>query len=260
MVIAVVLARARGRPRARRAARVVRLGRAASPVLVTRAARRGGRRSPSGSPRPRRRSTTCAARPRTAATRCGCSRGARSSGASRVRIALTVNGDAARGRLWEGESLLFALRERLGLPGLEERVRAGRVRLVLGAARRRRSCARASCSRRRRTGTRSSRSRGSPTATGSTACRRRSSRRARCSAASARRASSSRPPTCSRATPDPSDDEIREALSGNLCRCTGYAKIFDAVRLAAAGRALDESSQTCLHDRTPCATPPGRRR
>jgi carbon-monoxide dehydrogenase small subunit len=35
--------------------------------------------------------------------------------------------------------------------------------------------------------------------------------------------------------PDPSEDEIREALSGNLCRCTGYAKIFDAVRLAARG-------------------------
>jgi carbon-monoxide dehydrogenase small subunit len=35
-------------------------------------------------------------------------------------------------------------------------------------------------------------------------------------------------------TPDPSEDEIREALSGNLCRCTGYAKIFDAVRLAAS--------------------------
>ncbi len=34
-------------------------------------------------------------------------------------------------------------------------------------------------------------------------------------------------------TPRPTDDEIREALSGNLCRCTGYAKIFDAVRLAA---------------------------
>ena len=34
---------------------------------------------------------------------------------------------------------------------------------------------------------------------------------------------------------DPSEDEIREALSGNLCRCTGYQKIFDAVRLAAAG-------------------------
>ena len=34
--------------------------------------------------------------------------------------------------------------------------------------------------------------------------------------------------------PSPSDDVIREQLSGNLCRCTGYAKIFDAVRLAAA--------------------------
>ncbi len=34
-------------------------------------------------------------------------------------------------------------------------------------------------------------------------------------------------------TPSPSDDEIREALSGNLCRCTGYEKIFAAVRLAA---------------------------
>ncbi|MGN6429847.1 MAG: (2Fe-2S)-binding protein [Gaiellaceae bacterium] len=33
--------------------------------------------------------------------------------------------------------------------------------------------------------------------------------------------------------PTPSEDEIREALSGNLCRCTGYAKIFDAVRVAA---------------------------
>ena len=33
--------------------------------------------------------------------------------------------------------------------------------------------------------------------------------------------------------PDPNDDEIREALSGNLCRCTGYAKILDAVHEAA---------------------------
>ncbi|MFE3070419.1 (2Fe-2S)-binding protein [Streptomyces sp. NPDC059247] len=33
--------------------------------------------------------------------------------------------------------------------------------------------------------------------------------------------------------PDPSDQDIREALSGNLCRCTGYEKILDAVRLAA---------------------------
>ena len=33
--------------------------------------------------------------------------------------------------------------------------------------------------------------------------------------------------------PSPSDLEIREALAGNLCRCTGYEKILDAVRLAA---------------------------
>jgi aerobic carbon-monoxide dehydrogenase small subunit len=32
----------------------------------------------------------------------------------------------------------------------------------------------------------------------------------------------------------PSDAEVREALAGNLCRCTGYEKILDAVRLAAA--------------------------
>jgi len=36
-----------------------------------------------------------------------------------------------------------------------------------------------------------------------------------------------------RRTPDPSDDEIREALSGNLCRCTGYGRILAAVRSAA---------------------------
>ena len=37
-----------------------------------------------------------------------------------------------------------------------------------------------------------------------------------------------------RRQPHPSDAEIREALAGNLCRCTGYEKILDAVRLAAA--------------------------
>lgn len=33
--------------------------------------------------------------------------------------------------------------------------------------------------------------------------------------------------------PDPSDEEIKHALDGNLCRCTGYTKIIDAVRIAA---------------------------
>ena len=37
-----------------------------------------------------------------------------------------------------------------------------------------------------------------------------------------------------RRRPAPDDGEIREALAGNLCRCTGYEKILDAVRLASA--------------------------
>lgn len=38
-----------------------------------------------------------------------------------------------------------------------------------------------------------------------------------------------------RRMPHPSEAEVREALAGNLCRCTGYEKILDAVRLAAGG-------------------------
>ena len=36
--------------------------------------------------------------------------------------------------------------------------------------------------------------------------------------------------------PDPSEDEIREGLSGNICRCTGYVGIVNAVKVAAAER------------------------
>ncbi|SFT76448.1 carbon-monoxide dehydrogenase small subunit [Actinopolyspora lacussalsi subsp. righensis] len=45
--------------------------------------------------------------------------------------------------------------------------------------------------------------------------------------------------------PDPSDAEIREALAGNLCRCTGYEKIMAAVRTAAernAGTGISDST------------------
>ena len=42
-------------------------------------------------------------------------------------------------------------------------------------------------------------------------------------------------------TPRPTDPEIREALAGNLCRCTGYEKILDAVRLAADRSAGDRA-------------------
>jgi carbon-monoxide dehydrogenase small subunit len=41
-------------------------------------------------------------------------------------------------------------------------------------------------------------------------------------------------------TPDPSTQEIRDALSGNLCRCTGYTKMIEAVQ-EAAGVLRDES-------------------
>jgi carbon-monoxide dehydrogenase small subunit len=34
-------------------------------------------------------------------------------------------------------------------------------------------------------------------------------------------------------TPSPTEDDVREALSGNLCRCTGYQNIVDAVMAAA---------------------------
>jgi carbon-monoxide dehydrogenase small subunit len=44
-----------------------------------------------------------------------------------------------------------------------------------------------------------------------------------------------------RETPDPSDDDIRVALSGNLCRCTGYQGIVAAVRAAAARPAAPPS-------------------
>jgi len=42
--------------------------------------------------------------------------------------------------------------------------------------------------------------------------------------------------------PSPTDDEIKTALAGNFCRCTGYAKILDAVRAAAGHSKAEEDS------------------
>ncbi|NCX79248.1 MAG: (2Fe-2S)-binding protein, partial [Actinobacteria bacterium] len=40
--------------------------------------------------------------------------------------------------------------------------------------------------------------------------------------------------------PSPSDLEIKEAISGNICRCTGYGRIFEAVRQARDARAANK--------------------
>ena len=100
--------------------------------------RSGPRRRPCGSSLPastsstpsrrssrlrRARSTMSAERPPTGGTPSVCSPNERSSGAcvhgrgATVKIALTVNGEARETEAWGGESLLFVLRERLGLPG-----------------------------------------------------------------------------------------------------------------------------------------------
>ncbi len=48
-----------------------------------------------------------------------------------------------------------------------------------------------------------------------------------------------------RRSPDPSDEEVLTALEGNLCRCTGYAKILVAVRLAASRLAASRLAASC---------------
>ncbi len=58
--------------------------------------------------------------------------------------------------------------------------------------------------------------------------------------------------------PDPADADIREALSGNLCRCTGYETILDAVRLAATrtgGAGTPEAPEAPEGGGRPCASP-----
>ena len=105
-----------------------------------------------------------------------------------MRLTCTINGEPREvDGLWEGESLLYVLRERLAAAGLQERVRAGRVRVVLGVPGRR---ARLLVPGRRGAGRGARgghRRRARATRTRCTRCRRRSSRPVRSSAGSARR-------------------------------------------------------------------------
>ena len=142
---------------------------------------------------------------------------------------MRVNGASTQTDVWPGESLLYALRERSGLPGskqtLASRVSGSRSVLLDGVL----AC---SCL------VLAAQADGHdvvtvewPAATASST---------QCSAASSStRCGSVRVlhPGLIVAAADsssgslrPSDDEIREALSGNLCRCTGYGRILEAVR------------------------------
>jgi carbon-monoxide dehydrogenase small subunit len=150
-----------------------------------------------------------------------------------VRIELRVNGEPCEAEIWEGESLLYALRERLGFPGSKNACEQGECgscsvlldgRLVC-------SClVLAAQAEGHEVVTveglaedgRLHRVQEAFVATGAVQC-------GFCTPGFIVAAAD-----LLDRTPDPSDDEIREALSGNLCRCTGYAKIFDAVRLATA--------------------------
>jgi carbon-monoxide dehydrogenase small subunit len=149
-----------------------------------------------------------------------------------MRIALTVNGEPHEAEVWEGESLLFALRERLGLPGSKnacEQGECGSCSVLLDG--------RLVCSclvlavqadghdvvtvEGLAEDGRLHRVQEAFAATGAVQC-------GFCTPGFVVAAADLLEHNAA-----PSDDEIREALSGNLCRCTGYAKIFDAVRLAA---------------------------
>jgi carbon-monoxide dehydrogenase small subunit len=152
-----------------------------------------------------------------------------------VRIAVRVNGEEREADVWPGESLLFALRERLGLPGSKnacEQGECGSCSVLLDG---RLVCA---CL------VLAAQADGHSVVTVEGLAEGDGLHRVQEAFVEAGAVQ------CGFCTPglvvatadllarrsDPSEDEIREALSGNLCRCTGYAKIFDAVRLA-AGRA-----------------------
>jgi carbon-monoxide dehydrogenase small subunit len=150
----------------------------------------------------------------------------------RVKIELKVNGEQREADVWEGESLLFALRERLGLPGSKnacEQGECGSCSVLLDGML---VCA---CL------VLAVQADGHEVVTVEGLAENGELHRVQEAFVEAGAVQ------CGFCTPGlvvatadllahnpkPSDDEIREALSGNLCRCTGYSKIFDAVRLAA---------------------------
>ena len=152
-----------------------------------------------------------------------------------MRIALRVNGVEAEADCWEGESLLFALREKLGFPGSKnacEQGECGSCSVLLDGTLVCACLVLAAQADGHAITTVEGLADGDElhpvqaafVEAGAVQCGFCTPGLVVATADLLQRSAS------------PSDDEIREALSGNLCRCTGYAKIFDAVRLA-AGRA-----------------------
>jgi aerobic carbon-monoxide dehydrogenase small subunit len=149
-----------------------------------------------------------------------------------VKLSLTVNGESHEAEIWPGESLLYALRERLGLPGSKnacEQGECGSCSVLLDGTL---VCA---CL------VLAAQADGHDVVTveglGENG-RLHRVQEAFVEAGAVQCGFCTPGLVVATAdllehTPQPTDDEIREALSGNLCRCTGYAKIFDAVRLAA---------------------------
>jgi aerobic carbon-monoxide dehydrogenase small subunit len=150
-----------------------------------------------------------------------------------MKIELLVNGERRQADVWEGESLLYVLRERLGLPGSKnacEQGECGSCSVLLDGAL---VCA---CL------VLAAQAEGHEVITveGLAQDGRLHAVQEAFAETGAVQCGFCTPGFIVTAAdllarnPDPTDDEIREALSGNLCRCTGYAKIFDAVRSAAS--------------------------
>jgi carbon-monoxide dehydrogenase small subunit len=149
-----------------------------------------------------------------------------------VRISVLVNGEQHEADVWEGESLLFALRERMGLPGSKnacEQGECGSCSVLLDGSLVCACLVLAAQADGREVATVEGLAEGG---------RLHAVQEAFVEAGAVQCGFCTPGLVIATAdllarVPDPSDDEIREALSGNLCRCTGYAKIFDAVRVAA---------------------------
>jgi carbon-monoxide dehydrogenase small subunit len=153
-----------------------------------------------------------------------------------VRLTTTVNGEPREvDGLWEGESLLHVLRERLGLPGAKnacEQGECGSCSVYLDGT--------LVCSCLVLAG--QAEGREIVTVEGLAGEGELSKVQEAFLAAGAVQCGFCTPglivatDDLLKRNPEPTDAEIREALAGNLCRCTGYEKILDAVRMAAARR------------------------